>query len=238
MSSVVMLNNVDHHDLRVAAGYGAAFGDAINQVLIFPTEFEAVSREYPILFRRDEEGVFRALALLGLDPDENLFLTGDDWDARYVPAIQRRGPFSIGLQRQADGTPPEVKINVDLAHPRLSAAGGEQVFLPHGGNSPYLDSVAAALATIHEGLAINDDMFEAFLSAGLIQPVALDITLPNGLRYDVPDMFSIAQDILASLDGAALERLHRPGFLALAFHAATSLGTLPDLVARKVAADG
>jgi hypothetical protein len=67
MNSVVMLNNVDHHDLRVATGYGAAFGDAINQVLIFPTEFEAVAREYPILFRREEQG-FRALARICSSP--------------------------------------------------------------------------------------------------------------------------------------------------------------------------
>lgn len=237
MNSVVMLNNVDHHDLRVATGYGAAFGDAINQVLIFPTEFEAVAREYPILFRREERG-FRALALLGLDADENLFLSGGSWDARYVPAVQHRGPFSIGLQRQADGSAPEVKINVDLAHPRIVPEGGEAVFLPHGGNSPYLDRVTAALAAIHDGLAINDAMFEAFLAAGLIQPVALDITLPDSRRYDVPDMFSIAQDVLTGLDGASLGRLHRAGFLALAFHVAASLGTLPALVGRKMAALG
>uniref|UniRef100_UPI0025F8E060 SapC family protein n=1 Tax=uncultured Caulobacter sp. TaxID=158749 RepID=UPI0025F8E060 len=95
----VLLNNVDHADLRVIVSYGVAYGDALNQVLVLPTEFEAVQREYPILIRKDAAGAWQAVALLGLDRDENLFLDETGWNARYVPAVQRRGPFSIALQR-------------------------------------------------------------------------------------------------------------------------------------------
>jgi hypothetical protein len=45
-------------------------------VLVFPTEFEALQREYPILFRRGRQRRLQAVALLGLDRDENLFLDG------------------------------------------------------------------------------------------------------------------------------------------------------------------
>ena len=37
MTNNVLLNNVDHQDLKIDTRHGAAFGDAINQVLIFPT---------------------------------------------------------------------------------------------------------------------------------------------------------------------------------------------------------
>ena len=97
MTNRVLLNNVEHRDLRVVTRHSVDFGDAINQVLVFPTEFEDLQREYPILFRRDAEGNIQAVALLGLDRDENLFLDGEGWHARYVPAVQRCGPFSIGL---------------------------------------------------------------------------------------------------------------------------------------------
>ena len=83
----VLLNNIDHHDLRVITRHGAEFGDAVNQVMVFPTEFEAVQREYPIVFRRDAEGALRPVALLGLTREENLFLDGaGGWRAGYVPA--------------------------------------------------------------------------------------------------------------------------------------------------------
>ncbi len=51
----VLLNNIDHHDLRVITRHGAEFGDGINQVMVFPTEFDSVAREYPIVFRKNRK---------------------------------------------------------------------------------------------------------------------------------------------------------------------------------------
>ncbi len=75
MTNKVLLNNVDHQDLKVVVRHSAAYGDGINQALVFPTEYEALQREYPILFRRDEDGEFHSVVLLGLDRDEHLFLS-------------------------------------------------------------------------------------------------------------------------------------------------------------------
>ena len=66
MTEPVLLNNLDHGDLRVRLERGALYGDAVNQVTVFATEFEALQREYAIVFRRDAAGRFRAVVLLGL----------------------------------------------------------------------------------------------------------------------------------------------------------------------------
>jgi hypothetical protein len=233
MTNRVLLNNVDHGDLRVVAGHGPAFGDAINQVLIFPTEFEAVQREYPIFFRKDADGAFQSVALLGLDRDENLFLEEGGWNARYVPAIQQRGPFSIAL-REGGGEP---MIHVDLDHPRVQAAktesGGEPLFLPAGGNAPYLQHVARLLGVIYDGLEIGKAMFAAFEAAGLLEPVDVEIKLDDHAQYDLPGLFTISQERFAGLDGAALEALHRAGFLAAAQWVLSSLGNVGSLVELK-----
>ena len=142
MSRYVMLNNVAHKDLRVKTRYGAEFGDNTGTVLTFPTEFAEIQKEYPIFFRRDPEtSEYHAIALLGFDKNENLFLENNRWNATYLPAAIARGPFLIGFQeRQIDGEiRNEPVIHVDLDHPRVNEAEGEPVFLPHGGNSPYLD---------------------------------------------------------------------------------------------------
>ena len=126
MTNRVLLNNVDHHDVRVRTGHGAAFGDAINQITVFPTEYEELQREYPILFRRDSDGAYYSVALLGLDRDENLFLGGDGWQGRYVPALLQRGPFSIGVSGQGPNGEPlgEPMIHIDLDDPRVSRSEG------------------------------------------------------------------------------------------------------------------
>ena len=232
MTRKVLLNNIDHHDLRVIVRHSAEFGDSVNQALIFPSEFEDIQREYPILFRKDANGELQSVALLGLDRDENLFLDGSGWHARYIPAAQERGPFSIGLseRRGVDQSPPEPMIHVDLDHPRISRSEGEPLFLTHGGNAPVLEHFARVLRIIYAGLEISGPMFAAFEEAGLIEPVQLEIKLSETEQYNVSDYYTVAADRLAALDGAALERLNSGGFLRLAFLAASSLGNVSRLI--------
>lgn len=235
MTNRVLLNNVDHHDLRVIAGHSAEFGDSVNQVLIFPTEFEDIQREYPILFRKDANGEFQSVALLGLDRDENLFLDKIGWQGRYVPAAQQRGPFSIGLaaQQWADEPRAEPMIHVDLDHPRISREKGEPLFLQHGGNAPYLEHVARTLRVIYAGLEISKPMFAAFEQAGLIEPVRLEIKISDTEQYDVSSYCTVGEDRLAGLDGATLEHLNKAGFLRLAFSVASSLHNVNRLIELK-----
>ena len=239
VTNIVPLNNVDHADLRVAQGYGAPFGDAINLTRVFPPEFEALQREYVILFLPDPEGGMQAVVLLGLDRDENLFLEGEAWDARYVPAMQRRGPFSIGVQAgDLPGERRDPRINVDLDHPRIVREGGEAVFRRHGGNSEYLKGASKALATLYEGLEQTAPMFAAFAQAGLIEPVAIDITIGEGKRYDLDRFHAISRDRLAALAGPELEHLHHQGWLTMAIHVASSIANIESLIARKTRRGG
>lgn len=236
MARSVVLNNVAHKDLRVKPGYSAEFGDAINNCIVFPTEFAFVQREYPIVFRRDTNGDLVALAMLGFEKEENLFLDGKGgWDARYVPAAQARGPFLIGLQpsQDGDGNARKPVINVDLDDPRISRTEGVPVFLPQGGNAPYLEHVNRMLQLIYDGSDLAKSMFAAFEEAGLIEGMELDVKLDASMSYKVPGFLTISQEKLAGLTGETLEKLHSRGFLHLAALVATSLGNVTWLVELK-----
>jgi hypothetical protein len=239
MTNTVLLDNVAHADLRVRTGYSAEFGDKINLALVLPTEFIFVQREYPILFRRDANGALQAVALLGLDKGENLFLDEPAWNARYVPAIQQRGPFLIGLHREDAGAPSreppgrEPMVHVDLDHPRISRTEGERVFLRHGGNSPYLERATRMLQLLYHGVELARPMFAAFEEAGLIESLEAEVNLDGRVKYKLPDFFTINPDRLAALDGTALERLNRPGYLQLAIFVVHSLGNVQWLIELK-----
>lgn len=231
----VVLDNIAHSDLRVRIGHSAEFGDNLSSCVVFPTEFAYVQREYPIVFRRDTGGEYQSMALLGLEEGENLFLDEDGWNARYIPAIQARGPFLIGLQKD-DQDGEEVRrpvINVDLDNPRISSSDGQPVFLPHGGNSPYLEHVNRMLQIIHQGEQVRKQMFAAFEEAGLIEGMSLDVELDERTKYKMPGFLTISQERLAGLDGATLERLNRDGFLHLAMLVVTSLGNVSWLIELK-----
>jgi hypothetical protein len=236
MTNKVLLNNVDHADLRVIARHGPEFGDGVNQVLVFPTEFEDLQREYPIFFRKDANGDFQAVALLGLDKDENLFLGAEGWNARYVPAAQQRGPFSIGLQPRRPGTAsdPEVMIHIDLDHPRVSRSEGEPLFLPAGGNAPYLQHVSRLLGTIYDGLEVGRPFFDTLDRLGLIEPVDVEAAVTDGRTYVIPGLFTISEARLAAVAGEELERLHRSGALRAAYAVLSSLANVSRLIDAKL----
>lgn len=241
MTNAVLLDNVSHKDLKVRTGYSAEFGDNINMATVFPTEFAMVQREYPILFRRGSNGLLEAVVLLGLDKGENLFLDDHGWNARYVPAIQRRGPFLIGVHSNQDeeSDNEELMVHVDLDNPRISMTEGAPVFLKHGGNSPYLERATRMLQMIAHGAEFANPMFAAFEEAGLIDEMVGEVNIDEQMSYKLPDFYTINQERLAALDGETLERMNRVGYLQLAMLVTTSLGNmnwLIELKNRKIAA--
>jgi hypothetical protein len=235
MTRTVLLDNIAHQDLRVRTGFSAEFGDNVNSVLVVPTEFVFVQREYPILFRKDSGGNMQAMALLGLDKDENLFLDEKGWNGRYVPAVLQRGPFLIGFRKndQTGEVIREPVVHVDLDHPRISQTEGEPVFLKHGGHSPYLDRANRVLQLLYRGTAATAPMFAAFEEAGLIEPMDIEVQLDERTKYQLPGFFGISEKRFAQLDGAQLERLNKPGFLHFALFVLASTGNLHWLIELK-----
>ena len=82
MSNHSVLDPAAHRDLRIRVEAGMDLGDGVMACITVPTEFRRVQNEFPILFRRDlESGNFSALALMGFENGENLFLEAGRWDA-------------------------------------------------------------------------------------------------------------------------------------------------------------
>ena len=229
MTTVARLDNVQHAGLRLRRGHGARFAEAVNQVAVFASEFAQVQREYPILFARTPEGALQAVAILGFDRDENLFLDGERWEAGYVPALLRRRPFTIGAE---NGEP---VVCIDLADPRVAGEGedGDPVFKAHGGNAPALEAALDALRALQAGSAIAPAMTALFDDLGLVEPVRLQVQFDEHTGVDFDGYLAVVPEKIAGLEGAALERLNKAGLLDAAVFAAASLGTMQRLIARK-----
>jgi hypothetical protein len=231
-----LLNNVTHGDLRVATYFAPEFGDAISMVPAFPTEFAELQREYPIFFRRDKQShELHAVALLGFDRGENLFLQGQRWNAGYVPGAIAKGPFLIGFQhKQVDGElHREPVIHVDMEHARLNRSEGERLFLPHGGHSTYLQHIITVLRGINDGAAAAKPMFTALDALQLVQPMELDVRFDESHGANLGGLWSIDRERLAALDADAIFGLHRLGYLEGLYLVIASLHNLRRLIAEK-----
>lgn len=236
-----LLNNVTHKDLRVVTRFGREYGDEVGLVPAFPTEFAELQREYPIFLRKDRDsGDWQAVALLGFESNENLFLHDGRWNANYLPGYVARGPFLIGFQQQnIDGElRNEPVIHVDMDHPRIDAGEGEAgasqaVFLPHGGNSAYLEHITAVLRGIRDGADAGKAIFAAFDELGLIQPMNIELKFDEEHGANLTGLHGIDRDRLAAIDAEALHRLHRSGYLEGAYLMLASTHNLRRLMAEK-----
>lgn len=232
MPNIALLNNIDHKDLRIIAGHAPGLDSEVAWVPTFADEFRALQAHYPLVFRRADDGVgFEAIALLGFEAGENLFLRDGRWDAATVPLLHARQPFYIG--RDGD----ELLIQVDLDHPRVSRSEGEPVFKTHGGNTDYLERVSAMLSDIHTGMQHNAGFIEALVRHELLEGFELDVEFDSGARHRLAGFFTIHEERFASLDGAAIAALHRDGHLGPIWFALASLSHFRDLIDRRNARD-
>jgi len=237
MARYEQLDSVAHRNLRVATGFGAHFGDNVAMVPVFPGEYPDLQREYPIFFRKDPAGGFQAVALLGFDHHENLFLHHERWNAACLPATVARGPFLIGFRDPSgddgDGPRNQPVIHVDMAHPRVVAAGGEPVFLADGGHSPYLDHIVGVLRGIHEGVEAGRVLYAALDEMELIQPLTIDVRFDDGHGVNLAGLYGIDRERLAALDAVSLSHLHRTGRLEAVHLLLASQRNLERLVGEK-----
>jgi hypothetical protein len=227
MANHALLNNVDHKDLRVITTRSADYGDDVMFALTFPAEFRSVQAHYPIVFRKTAAGELQPIALFGFQDRQNLFLGPRGWDATYVPLMIERLPFLIGKTDQ------QLMIHVDLDNPRISRTAGEPLFRPHGGTTEFLERVNSVLLAIHEGMQGTSPFIAALLAHELLESFVFDIQLANGSQNRLAGFYTINEERLARLGGAALEALSKAGHLLAAYMAIASLANFRALIERQ-----
>ena len=235
MATFDIIDNIAHADLKVKHQFGEEFRNNVNHTIVFPTEFQALQREYPIYFRQTEDKKYYAVVLLGLDKDENLFLQGSHWHARYVPAVQMKGPFALELQQQDSNSPDaDPRVRIDMDDSRVNAEEGESLFLPHGGNTPFFEEMLRVLKRIHIGAQVTNQFFNHLAAFDLIEPVTVRASYGETLQYTIPDMFTVSRDRMAALSGDDLQKLNELGLLEHCYSVIFSNDNMSNLVDMKL----
>ncbi len=232
MANHEILDNKTHKDIKVITHANNNFSEKNNSALIFPNEIKDAQRDYPILFiKNPENGQFQSVVLLGLVVEENLYIN-DGWQASYIPAMIKKGPFTIALEEKEDNgeTVKQPIIAIDLDNSCVNEDIGEPLFLEDGQASLYLQQVNQSLKTLHEGSPLNQQMFAAFLKYDLIEPVTLNIELNNNEKISLAGNYTINEEKLEQLSADALKELNSSGLLRVAYFISASLGNIQRLV--------
>ena len=230
-----LLDNVRHKDLRILTLHQPAFGENASYGHVYLSEFRYVQGEYPILFRKNTDTAqFEAIALFGLAAEENLFMEENGWNASYVPLTVQRRPFLIGFQQDNQAEPKPV-VHVDMDSPRISksATEGEAVFLPQGGQTPYLQHINSVLGRIHSGHIENKTFIDTLLQHELIESVAIKMELHDGSKLEFNNLYTINEEKLNALPADTLFTLHQRGYVNLIYMMIASMATLSRLIDMK-----
>ena len=232
MSNHAVLDPVAHRGIRILAEAGEELGDRVMACITVPTEFRRVQNDFPILFRRDlESGHFSALALMGFENGENLFLEDGRWEAGYRPLALAIQPFLVGRPESGDGP---AQVHIDLGSPRIAGPGeGVALFDEHGQATPHLERATEMLGDLDEGYRATHDFFSALERHDLLEPLAVDIELKDGSQNRLVGYHIVNEDRLIGLGADELGELHRDGHLMPIFMALASLSNLDELVRRK-----
>ena len=236
MNKHVVLNHKDHLDLKIINDYVEKYEVAANSTMVFTTEFRDVQSEYPIFFRKNNDtGEFYAAALFGLEPEENLFLSDQGWDASYVPMMIRKQPFYIGLK---DGEKNEdansLVVTMDPDSPRVSQSSGESLFNPDGSATEFLNEKMEVLERVHQGYEHTRGFVHALSEHGLLEQFVLELNLQDGSTKQMLGFYTVNEERVQSLSGDTLAEFSSKGYLMPLFMILASNSKVRELIKRKV----
>jgi len=230
VANPVQLDNVSHKDLKILLDRGSAYGDALGYVPVVLRELRQLAISYPLLLRKKSSNQFELVALLGFSPYENIFASADQWRGDTMPLALQRLPFMIGYANDPMGGEPQPVIHIDLDSPRVSYTEGVPVFLPQGGNSPYLEHINSLLAEIMQGLPHTNRFINLLVAEDLLEPVSINIQNTDGSSDELKGFYTINEEVLRSLNAEQLMRLHSQNYLELIYMLIASLGNIAKMV--------
>lgn len=161
------------------------------------------------------------VALLGLHPDENLYVTPEGaWRVNYVPAAFRAYPFDLA-QRKVDG---EIRGSLcfDLGSELYREAPDEQqgdvrFFDDDGSFAPEIKNALPFIGARASGQHSTQRAVQLIVEHGLLQPWSLPVENPTPDRPLIDNLYQVNQEKLRQIDGDTAKELTENSAMALAY---------------------
>lgn len=176
-ANFVLLSSDIHAKLKLKPVSNYAFAKSSHLVSVVLHELPNMSANYPVVFvKTQDSGKFMPMALLGLEPNSNLFVSENGaWQpGAYIPAAFRRYPFALTY------TGPEtMALCIDVDSEFLSEEEGIALFNAQGQPSEDLQKIKGFVLELYQSEVLAEKFCEKL--------VELDLLVPNGIKVQGPD---------------------------------------------------
>ncbi len=227
----VALDTAKHRALKLkvpVTEWGLA--SQLNALFVIAAEFGEVCRDFPIVFvkaGKDDDGsdAIAPIAVMGLKQQQNLYVSGEQWRARYMPSIMRLYPFCIS-RMDAD----RFAICMDMAFAGINSDQGEALFDAEGKPAEMLLSAQKQLEALETEIQRTRLLGRRLQQLGVLRDMRFDATLPDGSKHTVDGFLTVDEEKMAKLPDAEVLDLHRSGVLGLVHLHWVSMGNMRRLV--------
>jgi hypothetical protein len=221
-----------HHRVTLPpAGMAPPSFSRLHALPISFAEFGPASRDYPLVFVRRGDDAFSAVAALGMQPRQNLFMLSDGaWDRRvYLPAYVRRYPFCMS-KLSIDGE--ERRERVVCIEAEALHEDGEPLYDKAGNALAHWKTLERLILDFEADLLRSDEMCELLQEFDLLEPFTMKAEV-DGFTLQLEGMYRVAQERLESSPDSVTRRLFDAGVMERVYAHLLSLDNFRRLLNRR-----
>lgn len=225
MTKIEPLSIDQHSGLKIKPVSGFKHVAEQHIVPIVAHEFAQVGADTPIVFvKHAETGQFQPVAMLGLQPGENLLVKDNRWQGMYIPGIIATWPFRLIANEQ---DPNKLAVALDVDSESVNEEEGEVLFVD-GKESEFLEQRKKALTAYFEHSQITQAFVQYLAELDLLDEQSLSVDV-LGRNINLTGLHFVSEKKLNELDDEKFADLRKRGFLHVIYAHLVSLGQIRRL---------
>lgn len=230
---IVALDNKEHKNLKVRRPSTYKDLATIHMLPLVVHECTHAGSDYPVVFVKNEEtNQFQLVAMLGLSPGENLFVSDGKWNALYLPAIIQNNPFRLIPDEEK---PDQIDFGLDTDSDLVQEAEGEALFDDDGKETDYLKERKESLYKYLEHDRITRRFVSQLSELKLLRGRDLTVNA-GGKTIDIGGIYTIDEEKLNELPDETFNDLRKRGFLPVIYAHMSSLNQIRRLAKHRAEA--
>jgi hypothetical protein len=223
---IVPITKEAHGNKKIKKIDTMKFTENIHISSIMMHEFARASAIYPIVFLEDNNiQEFKPVVLLGLEANENLFITEEGkWDASYLPAIIRRYPFALARTDEDN----RFTVCIDEESEAVNEEEGNALFNDEGEPTEFMEQVKQFLGELHTMEQITKNLCDFLKEKYMLTPLSMNVREENTVKR-VAGAYVVNAERLNNFSDEDFLSLRHQNFLTPIYYHLASLGQIERL---------
>lgn len=218
--SPIPLDRKLHKNFKLQRQTTYEFANNSNSVPVAGLEFFQASRNYPILFVKNQNAEFIPIAVLSLKSAGHDL--GENWDDVYVPAFIRRYPFILTG---------EGNVLFDKEAPHLQETEGEALFDDDGEPTKVLKDILGFLEQVDFGYKTTEEYCKVLAEKELLEPFKGTVKFSD-TAVKLDQLYAINEKKFYELEDKDIVDWFKKGWMAWTHAHLHSLNSMGEVVKR------